>query len=243
MTSIIQGRDLSVYTTVGLTLGVSKKENRDGKKSRFVVISMKDSYSRLSKTRRTIIFEDEWPGLIDTLGKYVDKSIVDTHEGGEVVSLAMFQKSEDAKLFPIMEWPGMMPQVMPLRKGMCYANDVNGNVVTDKTGARVTKDKITVMVQVKNIVEGQDHPNYVDGWDPDTQLNNMESRFYRVPVVQMGTNDADDTQFMTPAPQQQPAQQPAQQASQQQQAPQQATQQQPAQMPPQQPMAGMQAPF
>lgn len=237
MASIIQGRDLSVYTTVGLTLGVSKKENRDGKKSRFVVISMKDSYSRLSKTRRTIIFEDEWPGLIDTLGKYVDKSIVDTHEGGEVVSLAMFQKSEDAKLFPIMEWPGMMPQVMPLRKGMCYANDVNGNFVEDKTGAKVTKDKITVMVQVKNIVEGQDHPNYVDGWDPDTQLNNMESRFYRVPVVQIGTNDADDTQFMTPAPQQQPAPQQAQQA------PQQATQQQPAQMPPQQPMAGMQAPF
>ena len=241
MTSIIQGRDLSVYTTVGLTLGVSKKENRDGKKSRFVVISMKDSYSRLSKTRRTIIFEDEWPGLIDTLGKYVDKSIVDTHEGGEVVSLAMFQKSEDAKLFPIMEWPGMMPQVMPLRKGMCYANDVNGKFVEDKTGAKVTKDKITVMVQVKNIVEGQDHPNYVDGWDPDTQLNNMESRFYRVPVVQMGTNDADDTQFMTPAPQQQPAQQPAPQQAQQ--APQQATQQQPAQMPPQQPIAGMQAPF
>lgn len=241
MTSIIQGRDLSVYTTVGLTLGVSKKENRDGKKSRFVVISMKDSYSRLSKTRRTIIFEDEWPGLIDTLGKYVDKSIVDTHEGGEVVSLAMFQKSEDAKLFPIMEWPGMMPQVMPLRKGMCYANDVNGNFVEDKTGAKVTKDKITVMVQVKNIVEGQDHPNYVDGWDPDTQLNNMESRFYRVPVVQIGTNDADDTQFMTPAPQQQPAPQPAPQQAQQ--APQQATQQQPAQMPPQQPMAGMQTPF
>lgn len=237
MTSIIQGRDLSVYTTVGLTLGISKKENRDGKKSRFVVISMKDSYSRLSKTRRTIIFEDEWPGLIDTLGKYVDKSIKDTHEGGEVVSLAMFQKSEDAKLFPIMEWPGMMPQVMPLRKGMCYANDVNGNIVEDRTGAKVTKDKITVMVQVKNIVEGQDHPNYVDGWDPDTQLNNMESRFYRVPVVQMGANDADDTQFMTPAPQQQPAPQQAPQA------PQQATQQQPAQMPPQQPMAGTQTPF
>lgn len=65
----------------------------------------------------------------------------------------------------------------------------------------------------------------------------MESRFYRVPVVQMGTNDADDTQFMTPAPQQQPAPQQAQQA------PQQATQQQPAQMPPQQPMAGTQTPF
>ena len=236
MTSIIQGRDLSVYTTVGLTLGVSKRENREGKKSRFVVISMKDSYSRLSKTRRTIIFEDEWPGLIDTLGKYVDRSIVDTHEGGEVVSLAMFQKSEDAKLFPIMEWPGMMPQVMPLRKGMCYANDVNGNFVEDKTGAKVTKDKITVMVQVKNIVEGQDHPNYVDGWDPDTQLNNMESRFYRVPVVQIGTINDDDIP-VTPAPQ------PAPQAPQQQQAPQQTAQQQPAQTPPQQPMAGAQTPF
>ncbi len=239
MTSIIQGRDLSLYKTVGLTLGVSKRENRDGKKSRFVVISMKDAYSPLSKTRRTIIFEDEWPGLIDTLKKHVDESIRDTHEGGQVVSMADFIKSDDSKLFPILEWPGMMPQVMPLRKGMCYANDVNGNFVEDKTGAKVTKNKITVMVQVKNIVEGQDHPNYVDGWDPDTQLNNMESRFYRVPVV--GTNDADDTQFMTPAPQQQPAQQPAPQQAQQ--APQQATQQQPAQMPPQQPMAGTQAPF
>lgn len=236
MTSIIQGRDLSVYTTVGLTLGTAKKANREGKISRFVVVSMKDSYSRLSKTRRTIIFEDEWPGLIEALSNHVDEAIKDSH-GGKVVSLASFMKSDDAKLFPIMEWPGMMPQVMPLRKGMCYANDVNGNIVTDKTGARVTKDKITVMVQVKNIVEGQDHPNYVDGWDPDTQLNNMESRFYRVPVVQIGTNDADDTQFMTPAPQQQPAPQQAPQA------PQQTPQQQSAQMPPQQPMAGMQAPF
>lgn len=235
MTSIIQGRDLSVYTTIGLTLGTAKKANREGKISRFVVVSMKDSYSRLSKTRRTIIFEDEWPGLVETLDKYVDTTIQDTH-GGKVVSLGAFQNTDDAKLFPIMEWPGMMPVVMPLRKGMCYANDVNGNVVTDKTGARVTKDKITVMVQVKNIVEGQDHPNYVDGWDPDTQLNNMESRFYRVPVVQMGTNDADDTQFVAPAPA--PAQAP-----QQQQAPQQAPATQAPQMPPQQPAAGMQPPF
>lgn len=227
MTSIIQGKDLSVYTTIGLTLGTAKKANREGKISRFVVVSMKDSYSRLSKTRRTIIFEDEWPGLVETLDKYVDTSIQDTH-GGKVVSLGAFQNSDDAKLFPIMEWPGMMPVVMPLRKGMCYANDVNGNVVTDKTGARVTKDKITVMVQVKNIVEGQDRPNYVDGWDPDTQLNSMESRFYRVPVVQMGTNDADDTQFVAPAPA--PAQAP-----QQQQAPQQAPATQAPQMPPQQP--------
>ena len=241
MTSIIQGRELSLYKTVALTLGKSKKENREKKLSRFVVISMKDAYSPLSKTRRTIIFEDEWPGLVEALENHVDKSIVDTHEGGQVVSMASFKNSKDAELFPILEWPGMMPQVMPLRKGMCYANDVNGTVIEDRTGAKVTKDKITVMVQVKNIVEGQDHPNYVDGWDPDTQLNNMESRFYRIPVVQIGTNDADDTQFMTPAPQQQPAQQPAPQQAQQ--APQQATQQQPAQMPPQQPMAGMQAPF
>lgn len=235
MTSIIQGRDLSVYTTIGLTLGTAKKANREGKISRFVVVSMKDSYSRLSKTRRTIIFEDEWPGLVETLDKYVDTTIQDTH-GGKVVSLGAFQNTDDAKLFPIMEWPGMMPVVMPLRKGMCYANDVNDNVVTDKTGARVTKDKITVMVQVKNIVEGQDRPNYVDGWDPDTQLNNMESRFYRVPVVQMSTNDADDTQFVAPAPA--PAQAP-----QQQQAPQQAPATQAPQMPPQQPAAGMQPPF
>lgn len=237
MTSIIQGRELSLYKTVALTLGKSKKENREKKLSRFVVISMKDEYSPLSRTRRTIIFEDEWPGLVEALEKHVDKSIVDTHEGGQVVSMASFIKSDDKDLFPILEWPGMMPQVMPLRKGMCYANDVNGKIVTDKTGAKVTKDKITVMVQVKNIVEGQDHPNYVDGWDPDTQLNNMESRFYRTPVVQTGIDDADDTQFMTPAPQQQPAPQQAPQVQQQ------ATQQQPAQMPPQQPMAGTQAPF
>ena len=67
MTSIIQGRELSLYKTVALTLGKSKKENREKKLSRFVVISMKDAYSPLSKTRRTIIFEDEWPGLVETL--------------------------------------------------------------------------------------------------------------------------------------------------------------------------------
>lgn len=232
MTSIIQGRELSLYKTVALTLGISKKENREKKLSRFVVISMKDAYSPLSKTRRTIIFEDEWPGLIEELNKWVDEAVKDTHEGGKVVSLAAFKNSPNHELFPILEWPGMMPVVMPLRKGMCYANDVNGSIVKDKNDAPVTKDKITVMVQVKNIVEGQDRPNYVDGWDPDTQLNNMESRFYRKPVVQMGTNDADDTQFVALA-----------QAPQQQQAPQQAPATQAPQMPPQQPAAGMQPPF
>ena len=43
MTSIIQGRELSLYKTVALTLGKSKKENREKKLSRFVVISMKES--------------------------------------------------------------------------------------------------------------------------------------------------------------------------------------------------------
>ena len=50
MTSIIQGRELSLYKTIALTLGKSKKENREKKLSRFVVISMKDAYSPLSKS-------------------------------------------------------------------------------------------------------------------------------------------------------------------------------------------------
>ena len=239
--NIISGRALSVYNTVALTLGQAKKPNRDGKISRFVVISMKDSYSPLSKTRRTIIFDDDYIGLVDTLAKYVDKSIVDPH-GGQVISLAAFKASPDAALYPILEWPGMMPVVLPLRKGMCYANSIDGQRVVDKTGAPVKKDHVTVMVQVRYIREGADRPTYVDGWDDITQLNNIESRFYREPVVQTANVEDDDPIPLQPAPAQ-PTQQPAQQATQAAQPTQQPAQQATQAAPQMQPQTGTQTPF
>ena len=104
---------------------------------------------------------------------------------------------------------------MPLRKGMCYANDVNGNQIVDRVGNRVKRDHVEVMVIVRCIRpdnNGQSRTDYVSGWDPESQRDRIESRFYTVPVTAQTTGMEQGDEFIPVQPA--PAQ-PAQQAPQQ----------------------------
>lgn len=211
MDRIIRGEELSVYRTVALTLGKAKKPNRDGIVSRYLIISMKDEYSILAPTKRAIIFEEEIPGMIDELAQFVDPNVKDPR-GGQVVSIPALKASPNAAEYAgLLRFPGMMPMNVKLRKGECYANDVNGNPVKDGNGRVIQTDNINVMVQVRCIRpnnQGGCDTDYVDNWSPERQLARMENRFYIHPVngtAQAAQEPPIDVQTQPTAPTVQPA--------------------------------------
>lgn len=213
MDRIIQGTELSNYRTIGITLGVSKKQNNQGQLSKFAVFTVQDTYTGFAAPKRTIMFEEDMGIAYSILQKYVDPNITDPR-GGQVVSLTQLtsNNTDYTMVKGLLEIPGMMAVSMPLRKGMCYANDINGNTITDRVGNKVKRDHVEVMVIVRCIRpddNGQSHTDYVSGWDPESQRDRIESRFYTVPVVQQATGMSQGDEFVPVTPVQQAPQQPA----------------------------------
>lgn len=188
--NIVFGRDLSIYKTVGISLGQAKKENNDGIKAKFAVFHVKDTYSFFSKTKKLIMFEgDDIPSeIFNRLKKYADTTKPDVH-GGYTVNTAAFRASEDFEACGgenLFVWEGMMVMSAKLRGGAHYANDVDGKRMLDKaTKSPIIRDTVSILVQVKYIqydAEGNEHPQYVDGLGYEQQLNRIQSRFFREPV-------------------------------------------------------------
>ena len=203
MDRIIMGEELSVYSTVALTLGKAKKANRNDIISRYLIISMKDEYSILAPTKRAIIFEEEIPGVIDELAQFVDTNLKDPR-GGQVVSIPALMASTKANEFKkFMRFPGMMPINVKLRKGDCYANDINGDTIKDAQGHPVHTDNINVMVQIRCIrpdSNGGCSTDYVDNWSPERQLARIENRFYIHPVNAPSTAQEPPIGIQAPQP-------------------------------------------
>lgn len=180
----INGSELSCYKTTAIQLGVAKKENKQHKKPRFAVLFVRNKMASITcKTRRILLFEDEYPGLIDILAKY--KSDTADKNGRFTVKIQDLKNSPDAaEVEDLWEFQGMKTEQYKLKKGLCYMNDVDGNRVTRNDGSAVMVDTITVLVQVQFILEdnGKLKTTYVDGYDPDTQGQKMENSFYKEAV-------------------------------------------------------------
>jgi hypothetical protein len=196
-TQIINGNELGAYEAIALSLGVAKKENRDGKKSRFAVFTYQSTYSGRAKPVRDIIFEDDMGSAIfEKLKEYVKKDAQDNpmkdSRGGVIVDIDKIweaanngarAESRIKRLY--LEVPGGM--VVPYTlQGERYANDIDGQPVLNKQNQRVTKTVIRVFVQVERIIPGSDgkpQTIYVGGVSPEVRGQEMQDRFYREPVV------------------------------------------------------------
>ena len=213
MGRIIQGADISTYRTIGISLGQSKRENIEGKKSKYIVLTVKNKKSILSGARRITLFEEDVPQAIECLKAFISNT---ANERGEYpVNMQTFKADSSAmdEWGCLLEFPGGMVVQYPLAKGMCYQNDVDGNPVYVKgTQERVIKDRISVFVQVDFATEndrgGLDY-TYIDGFDPHTRGSRIERNLYRVPVdTHHEVIDNDEMPMSTPptqAPQQAPA--------------------------------------
>lgn len=212
---IINGIDLGSYEAIALSLGKAKKENRDGKKSRFAVFTYQSTYSGRTKPVRDIIFEEDLGSdTMEKLKEYVKKdgenNEMKDSRGGLIVDIDKILDDADAgnraakrikRLY--LEVPGGM--IVPYKlQGERYANDVDGQPVLNKQNQRVKKSVIRVFVQVQNIIPGEDGKpvtNYVGGVSPEVKGQELQDRFYRDVVPTQAPNpgeaatDEDDSAF------------------------------------------------
>lgn len=194
---IINGIELGSYEAIALSLGQAKNENRDGKKARFAVFTYQSTYSGRAKPVRDIIFEEDMGSdTFEKLKEYIKKDSEGNNmkdsRGGYIVDIDKILDAADAnsraekrikRLF--LEVPGGM--VVPYKlQGERYANDINGEPVLNKQNEKVKKTTIRVFVQVERIIPGDDGKPvtvYVGGISPEVKGQEMQDRFYRVPVV------------------------------------------------------------
>ena len=150
----------------------------------------------MSGTRRIVLFDEDIPGAFNALKVFAGNT--PDAQGGYLVDLAKMKA--DAAVMEewegLLEFPGGMVVEYPLRKGLCYQNDINGNIVKEKnTNQPVMKDKVNVFVQVDFATvdeSGKMSYVYIDRFGLSEQGQRMESRFYRNAVEQVVVANTDD---------------------------------------------------
>ena len=187
----MDGSELSVYRTIAIQVGVAKKEGLNGKKSRYAVFFVKNKKARTSKTRRILFFEEDEPDLIKGLLQFKQGEAVNNIQSIDMKSLR--ESDNEDLMYGLWEFPGMQVVPYKLRKGLCYMNNADGNRVTTKDGTPIMVDTIQVLVQVDYIMSDGDKLKtiYVDGYDPDTQGQRMESHFFKEAVETNVQNTAE----------------------------------------------------
>lgn len=184
----MDGSELSVYKTIAIQVGQAKKEGTNGKKSKYAVFFVKNKKSRNCKVRKRIFFEEEEPSLIEDLLQYkVGEKVNDRYN---IDMKALRESGNEDLMDGLWEFPGMQVVPYKLRKGLCYMNDADGNRVTTKDGTPIMADVVQVLVQIDYIMSDGDKLKtvYIDGFDPDTQGQRMESHFFKE-AVETNTNN------------------------------------------------------
>lgn len=212
------GFELSNMEAVGLSVGKSSKKNSDGVISRFVVLNLKMYLYIGQKKRyfggnvRHVLFEDELPGTaFEVLARYAatnqqGQPLLD-QKGGVIIDLAALKASkEDYDVCEcFLDWPGGAVQKYAFKKGLCYANNADGQPTKDAAGNPVVRDGMDVLVQVVQYIDGV--PQYAPGMSLEGRGQRLESRFWRVPVsTQSVVPQVTQATVNTPEPPQQPAQ-------------------------------------
>jgi hypothetical protein len=191
METIIKGKELGTFITTALSIGMSKNENSNGVKSRFVVVSCKDEAAIFAgRTRKFTIFEEDFgKEYIDILMKYADPG---TNPDTFNIRLEDFKKSDDAKgvMGQLLRWEGACEEFYPFEKGLCYANRADGTAMTDKEGKRVISSGVTVLCLVKAIrpdQTGKMVTHYIEPFSPHTVGSRIERTFYKEAVTVTNT--------------------------------------------------------
>lgn len=181
---IIPGSFFGVYKVIAITLGQSKKTNRDGVKSNFIVKLIRNAKG--GKPRRDIVFEEDDPEVFRILNKY--KNTTADAKGGYAVPLDALQnipQEEKEVLKTFMQMDGGVVLTYKLQKGACYGNDVDGKRSTDAHGDPIIRSEITIFCQIDYAYPGKDGEMmfvYLDGYGPSQIGPRTEARFYREAV-------------------------------------------------------------
>lgn len=201
-TTITQGRDISVFKTIGMTIGKAKKPDNDGNVNAFIVLTLKNRKALAAPATRHIIFEQDVPGLIDVLKKF--KADQPDAKGGYLVNLKALKESDDylkdedmkELIDQVLTWEG--GKVSTYDMGVeRLANDINGKPVMSKhTGKQVRKRYISVFTQIDYMTtddEGHTKIEYINRMGLEERGRSIMEQFYRQPApVDAATTTAEN---------------------------------------------------
>ena len=221
MSQILPGSTLGTFVAIEAIVATAKKESTvgrmQGQKSRFLMLRMKNKKSARATQVWCTYFEGENITAEQLDGLLKHKASEDA-QGGIILNMVSLKESGDIEkldLDSLFNVEGGVMKTYKFRKGMCYANDRNGNRINPIR----LRDSLQVFCQADTIeVTDTDMViNYFGGCDPETVGSRLENQFYKEPFHQDAEPSGEEFNAFngTVQPQVQTQQNPPQQTQQQ----------------------------
>ena len=221
MSQILPGSTLGTFVAIEAIVATANKESTvgrmKGQKSRFLMLRMKNKKSARATQVWCTYFEGESITAEQLDGLLKHKASEDA-QGGIILNMVSLKESGDIEkldLDSLFNVEGGVMKTYKFRKGMCYANDRNGNRINPIR----LRDSLQVFCQADTIeVTDTDMTiNYFGGCDPETVGSRLENQFYKEPFHQDTAAGGEEfNAFNGPVqPQAQTPQNPPQQTQQQ----------------------------
>ena len=195
MSQILPGSTLGTFVAIEAIVATAKKESTvgrmQGQKSRFLMLRMKNKKSARATQVWCTYFEGENITAEQLDGLLKHKASEDA-QGGIILNMVSLKESGDVDMSgnyngklgidSLFYVEGGVMKTYKFRKGMCYANDRNGNRINPIR----LRDSLQVFCQADTIeVTDTDMViNYFGGCDPETVGSRLENQFYKEPLHQ-----------------------------------------------------------
>ena len=188
MSQILPGSTLGTFVAIEAIVATANKESTvgrmKGQKSRFLMLRMKNKKSARATQVWCTYFEGESITAEQLDGLLKHKASEDA-QGGIILNMVSLKESGDIEkldLVSLFNVEGGVMKTYKFRKGMCYANDRNGNRINPirlRDSLQVFCQADTIEVTDTNMVI-----NYFGGCDPETVGSRLENQFYKEPLHQ-----------------------------------------------------------
>mgnify|MGYP003620527770 FL=1 len=221
MSQILPGSTLGTFVAIEAIVATANKESTvgrmKGQKSRFLMLRMKNKKSARATQVWCTYFEGESITAEQLDGLLKHKASEDA-QGGIILNMVSLKESGDIEkldLASLFDVEGGVMKTYKFRKGMCYANDRNGNRINPIR----LRDSLQVFCQADTIevTDTEVVINYFGGCDPETVGSRLENQFYKEPFHQNVEPSGEEFNAFngTVQPQVQTPQNPPQQTQQQ----------------------------
>ena len=196
MSQILQGSILGTFVATEATVATATKESTVGRmkglKSRFLMLKMRNKKSARANQVWCTYFEGE-NVTAEQLDGLLKHKIADDKQGGAIINMISLKESGDIEkldLESLFTVEGGVMKTYKFRKGMCYANDRDGNRINPIR----LRDSLQVFCQADTIeVTDTDMTiNYFGGCDPETVGSRLENQFYKEPFHQDTESDVEE---------------------------------------------------
>ena len=188
MSQILPGSILGTFVAIEAIVATAKKESTvgrfQGQKARFLMLRMKNKKSARANQVWCTYFEGENVTAEQLDGLLKHKAAEDA-QGGIIINMVSLKESgniEKLDLDTLFNVEGGVMKTYKFHKGMCYANDRNGNRVNPVR----LRDSLQVFCQADTIETSEAGVtiNYFGGCDPETVGSRLENQFYKEPFHQ-----------------------------------------------------------